>query len=125
VKRLLKIVIVFLTFLFFCCENTPSDKIVNNEKKHTVRYTVETDISKINVTINGKIGNNEIYNGVIPPWEYSFEAEEGDYLYISAGNGVGITLGYTITVNIYKDGTLFKSNTASGVNVKAIAYGTL
>jgi hypothetical protein len=118
-KRLLPIIIIILILFSLGCENNTS----NN--KHIIKYTVETSISTVSVTLNGKIGNNEVYSGVIPPWEYSFESENGDYLYISAVSAVGMALNYTITVNIYKDGVLFKTNTASGVNAKAIAYGTL
>ena len=76
--------------------------------------------SSVNVTYR-EHGTTNQENGVKLPWEHSFPAEAGEFLYISAQNQ-----GRTgkIEVTIHKGDNVFKSAHGKGVFAIATASGT-
>ena len=87
-----------------------------------VEYEVTGSASKVDVTYENEDGGTSQESDVSVPWSYSFKGYSGDFVYISAQNQ-GET--GSVTVTIYKNGSVFKTSTSSGAYVIATASGTL
>lgn len=90
--------------------------------KYHVEYRVTETARSVSVTYQNADGGISQAFGVPLPWSYSFTAEPGTWVYVSAQND-GET-GW-IRVTIYKDGEEFKTSTSSGPYCIATAHGTL
>lgn len=87
----------------------------------TVRYEVTGSAEVVNIDYIDSNGDLAIVNGQETPWEIIFSANKGDQAYLSAKR-TGDT--GTVTVKIYKDGTLFDEDTSTD-DTAATAEGTL
>lgn len=90
----------------------------DGEPAGIVRYLVT---STCTTDIDYRAANNLFLNDqdVASGWEFKFAAEEKDVLFISAT----LNCDGTVTVDIFKDGRKFKTNTASGLEATATAEG--
>lgn len=107
---LISTIIIILNILNSGCLSTTT---------HTVKYEVTGSASKVFVTYENEYGGTS-QEEVYLPWSYTFTAESGDYVYISAQN---LGDSGSVTVTIYKDGEVFKTSTSSGGYVIATASG--
>jgi|SRR6266511_4409220 len=114
-------VTVVLLLAAACDTNTlgPSD---GGGKTHHVLYVVSGMASSALVTFQNENGDTSQQSDVGVPWTYSLDAEEGDFLYISAQNEGDV--GY-ITCEILVDGQQVESNTSSGAYTICTASGSL
>lgn len=87
----------------------------------TVRYEVTGSAESVNIDYLDSNGDLAIVNGQGVPWEITFSANKGDQVYLSAKR-TGET--GTVTVKIYKDGTLLDEDTSTDSSA-ATAEGTL
>ena len=87
----------------------------------TVRYEVNGSAETVNIDYIDSSGDLAIINGQQTPWEITFSANKGDQVYLS-GRRTGET--GTVTVKIYKDGTLLDEDTSTDSSA-ATAEGTL
>jgi tetratricopeptide (TPR) repeat protein len=92
------------------------------EKSSDIKYEVTGSTSMADVTYRNKDGGTSQANGVSIPWSYSFKGSSGKLVYISAQSK---RESGSITVTIYKDGSVFKSSKSSGAYCIAEASGTL
>jgi len=90
------------------------------EKVPEVVYRITGTASTVDVTLNNAQGGTEQYNNVYLPKEYSYDSFSDDFVYISAQNQGEYG---TVTVEIYVNGSLFKTSTSSGAYVIATASG--
>lgn len=89
---------------------------------HTVKYSVTGTAPAVTLIYQYGCRGKTQRSNVTLPWEVTFEGQSNDFVYISAVN-----LGDygTITVNIYKNGKIFKTETVSGPYETVIASGSL
>jgi hypothetical protein len=109
VSLLMALVIALLFSVFTSCDLDTSVE---------VRYEVTASESVYRVTISTAGGGTGQFSDVALPWTYEFTAEEGDFVYVSAG-GYG-----TVTVTIYLDGKVYRTTTSIGSPVIATASGS-
>lgn len=114
-KYLLSLLIAF--FLLVNCGSNPFGSTMCD-----VKYKVTGTAATVDVTIENEDGGCSQFSDVSVPWTYSFEREEGEFVYVSAQNCGNSG---SVTVTIYKDGDTFKTSTSSGAYVIATASGTL
>ena len=88
---------------------------------YNVKYEVTGSASKVFITYQNENGGTSQEEASVP-WSYSFTAESGDFVYVSAQNQGD---NGSVTVTIYKDGEVFKTSTSSGGYVIATADGRL
>lgn len=87
-----------------------------------VEYYVGGSARAADITYaNESEGTSQIANQRLP-WWYVFEADYGQFVYVSAQN---CSRTGTIRVTIYKDGEIFKESVSSGAYVIATASGLL
>lgn len=115
-KFLLLIFVFIMLFVFSGCED------VFGPKFYDVIYKVTGSAITVDVTYANEDGGTSQESDVSVPWSYSFRREEGEFVYISAQNQGESG---SVTVRIYKDGSIFKTSTSSGAYVIATASGTL
>lgn len=77
--------------------------------------------SNCDITYENKGGNTE-QRTVTGSWDYDFEAESGQFVYISAQNNND---NGTVSVRINVDGKSFKDGSSSGAYVIATASGSV
>ncbi|MBA7669777.1 hypothetical protein ES703_77911 [subsurface metagenome] len=117
----MKYLSLFLILFLLClsCELTgPSGPTIYNVEYEVTGFPP----NKVDVTFENESGGTSQYSNVSIPWSYSFEREEGEFVYISAQNQGESG---SITVTIYKNNNILKSSTSSGAYVIATASGTL
>jgi len=113
-KKLLALLLIFV----FVHANAQTDSV----KIHEVKYQVVGIGGPFNVTIADKGGITNQFSGVANGWEYSFEAQKGDFLSISAQN----TASYgNVHVFIFVDGKVFQDALAEGGSATATAKGAI
>jgi len=87
-----------------------------------VEYEVCGSAYTVDVTYENSAGTTSREYGVGVPWSYSFSADPGDYVYISAQN----TGSYgSVTVAIWVDGEIYEAETSESAYCVATARGTL
>ncbi len=89
---------------------------------YDIEYEVTGSASIVDVTYENEDGGTSQTNDVSVPWSYSFRGYSDDFVYVS-GQNQGES--GSITVTIYKDGSIFKSSTSSGSYCIATASGIL
>jgi len=111
---------ILLFLLAVGCSNSTGPK----NKTHAVLYEVQGSTVQVFVTIENEDGGTSQFDKISPPWTYSFpdKKDEGTFVFISAQNQ---TDRGSVTVNIYRDGDLFKTATSTGAYVIAEASGSL
>jgi uncharacterized protein YceK len=88
-----------------------------------IEYRVTGSTSTADLTFENSGGGTSQQSGVTVPWSYTFTANPGDFLYISAQkDGNPAT---DVTVTIYAEGSVFGTSTSSGAYVIATAHGIL
>jgi hypothetical protein len=87
-----------------------------------VKYQVIDSATSFDITFRNEEGKLIETNNAYPPWDYSFQAEAGDTVYVSAQN-----LGQTgsVCVSIWREGEIYKSSTCTGAYCTATASSTL
>jgi hypothetical protein len=87
-----------------------------------VKYQVIGSATSFDITFRNEEGELIERNNAYPPWDYSFQAEAGDTVYVSAQN-----LGKTgsVCARIWREGEIYKSSTCTGDGCTATASGTL
>lgn len=103
-----------LIFLGGCGEDPLSASV-------TVKYEVTGSAVTVNIDYIDSNGDLAIINGQELPWEITFSANKGDQVYLSAKRAGDSG---TVTVKIYKDGTLMDEDTSTD-DTSATAEGTL
>lgn len=114
-RRLIQLTAVLIITMVIGC-STAADS------SHAVRYTVGGTASSFDITYENEDGGTSQKSDVSSGWSYSFEAEEGDFVYISAQN---TTDNGSVEVTIYNNGEVFKTSESEGEYVIATADGTL
>jgi hypothetical protein len=101
---------------FTGCEEPSEPSILD------VKYQVIGSAASFDITFRNEEGELIERNNASPPWDYSFQAEAGDTVYVSAQN-----LGQTgsVCVRIWREGEIYKSSTCTGAYCTATASGTL
>lgn len=112
----MKFIALGLLMLLAGCSN-PLDN------SRSVKYKVTSTAATVNVTFVNGSGDTVQNNGEEPPWEITFSADTGDFVYVSAqmmedGD-------HSVTVTIYSDGDVFDTSTSTGPYAIASASGTL
>ena len=114
--RFLKLAIAAMALGYFAgCGDDPLSASV------TVKYEVTGTASVVNIDYLDSNGDLAIINGQELPWEITFSANRGDQVYLSARR---ISETGTVTVKIFKDGTLLDEDTSTD-DTAASAEGTL
>jgi len=85
-------------------------------------YKVTGSANTVDVTYSNESEGTSQESNVSIPWTYSFEGEEGQFVYISAQNQ-GET--GSVTVTIYRNGKKIETSTSNGAYVIATASGSL
>ncbi len=98
----------------FCILSTGCRKDKNNKVKYTVTC------GSCDLTYNNASGNTE-QRSMTSTWNYEFDAEKGQFLYISAQNN---NQSGDVSVRIDVGGNHFKSATSNGAYVIATASGS-
>lgn len=112
-KKLI-IAAVFLGLLAGCGDDPLNASI-------TVKYEVTGSAESVNIDYVDSNGDLAILNNQAVPWEITFSANSGDQVYLSASRTGDEG---TVTVKIYKDGTLLAENTSTDGSA-ATAEGVL
>ena len=86
-------------------------------------YRASGTATRVSLTYETEDGIEQIGSSALP-WAYSRKADDGDFLSVSAHIIEGGDLD-TVTVQIYKNGDVFKTATSSGFGSIATAAGTL
>jgi hypothetical protein len=87
-----------------------------------IEYTVTGPSStRVSITYQSSSDGSSQVSRAALPWSYSWKADRGDFLYVSAQIVEG---GGTVIASIYKDGDLVDSGQASGFAAIATASGT-
>jgi hypothetical protein len=89
---------------------------------YDIKYEVTGSASTVDITYENADGGTSQANGVSISWSYSFTGHTDDFVYVSAQNNGESG---TVTVTIYKDGSVFKTSTSSGAFCIASASGIL
>ena len=85
-------------------------------------YKVTGSANTVDVTYSNESEGTSQESNVSIPWTYSFDGEEGQFVYISAQNQ-GET--GSVTVTIYRNGKKIETSTSNGAYVIATASGSL
>ena len=85
-------------------------------------YKVTGTANTVDVTYSNESEGTSQESNVSVPWTYSFDGEEGQFVYISAQNQG--TSG-SVTVTIYRNGKKIEKSTSNGAYVIATASGSL
>ena len=102
-----------------CCMMTPLLSMGSPEK--IVTYRVDANLIDCDIIFRaGKTHENTKIESVAMPWEYSFIAESGDYLFLQARELD--REGLVITVQIDIDGETVSSATYEGAGKKKRSY---
>jgi len=118
--RVLPLMIVLL--ILSCSKKKEDESGGSGEVVYQVKYEVTGTAKTVFVTYVNESGGTSQESNVSLPWSYTFTAKPGDFVYISAQNE-GET--GSVTVTIYKNGSIFKTSTSSGAYVIAEASGSL
>ncbi len=102
----LTILMITLTVVLFlsACDTEPLSASL------TVKYEITGTAEKVNIDYIDSNGELVIINNISLPWELTFSANQGDSVFLSAKR-TGTT--GTVTVIIYKDGTVLDEATSS------------
>lgn len=106
-KKVFVFTMVGLIMLFSC--ETP--ETITPKTTRVVMYTVESSPAGFDITYENSSGGTSQEDITGSTWDYSFTANNDDFLYISAQAGNENT---TITVKIFLDGVMAKESTSSG-----------
>ena len=123
-----KLMLIFVAIFFFlraapnCQQNSTSYPHSPSPTVYNVEYKVTGTANKVDIIIENKDGETSMYSDIPIPWSYSFEREQGEFVYISAQN-CGET--GSVTVTIYRDGDVFRTATSDDLWATATVYGTL
>jgi len=85
-------------------------------------YKVTGSANTVDITYSNESEGTSQESNVSTPWTYSFEGEEGQFVYISAQNQGESG---SVTVSIYRNGKKIESSTSNGAYVIATASGSL
>lgn len=121
-----KLMLIFVAIFFFLratpnCQQS-STTYPHSPTVYNVEYKVTGTANKVDIIIENKDGGASMYSDIPIPWSYSFEREQGEFVYISAQN-CGET--GSVTVTIYRDGDVFRTATSDDLWATATVYGTL
>lgn len=114
-KITMSLVCSYLFLAFTSCSNPLSNSV-------SVRYKVSGTAETVDITYENASGGTSQLSEVELPWSITFEANIGDFVYLSAQNQGDEG---SVTVTIYKNGDVFKQSTSEGAYVIATASGTL
>lgn len=115
-----RIVLVAIALAQLACG---SNSAPTNPSLGQIRYDISGTATNVDITYENENGSTSQIGAAPLPWSYAWSgAKHGDFLYISA-QIVNVS-GGAITVTITKDGTLFKSASASGFPSIATASGS-
>jgi hypothetical protein len=105
-------------------DGTGSDVNVDSDDGglYEVTYVVDGDSNRADLTYQNANGDTSQESEVAVPWELSFSAFEGDFLYISAQRGEAPG---DISCTIEVDGVAVETNTSSGPFTICTASGSL
>ena len=115
-KRLIVIIAVFAIFAALISCSSPTD----SKSEHKVLYEVTGTKASL-ITVRNGSGGTERIADVLLPWKKAYLGFKKDhFVFVSAqmaGNG-------SISVHIYVDDKLYKSDSSSGAYVYATASGS-
>jgi hypothetical protein len=106
---------LILLLLFVSCKD---DTAAPENKAKTVKYTLGGSANDYSITYASQGEGTEQIDPVSNTWTYSFTAQPGDFLYISAQNNKASG---SVSVYIYVSGKVEKSATSTGEYVIATA----
>jgi hypothetical protein len=99
-----------------------SCSMVTGSSSYLIEYRITGTAHAASVTYTNEGGGTSQIDSVALPWSYTITAHSNDVPVILAQNQGDSG---TVTVSIYKDGTLWKTSTSSGAYVVADASGLL
>jgi hypothetical protein len=106
-----------IAYAFSGC-NEPSEPSILN-----VKYQVIGSADSIDIIF--KKPERELFverPNASPPWDYSFQAEAGEYVFVSGRNRGESG---SVCVRIWREGKIFRSSTCVGARCEASASGNL
>ena len=101
--------------LFLSCDKKPS-----KPKSYRVKYEVTGTPQEVWVTLENASGGTEQHD-IVPPWDFSFNANAGKWVYISAT----IAVSGNVTVKIYRNVKVLQEATATGKYSSATVSATI
>ncbi|MDY6957652.1 MAG: hypothetical protein SVK08_00710 [Halobacteriota archaeon] len=99
--------------------------VADSVSPHNIKYEVAGIVpgeGLVDVTIQNENGDTSQFSGVPIGWTYEFEAQPGDFVYVSAQNKQDDGI---IIVSIYVDDVVRESNKSEGAYVIAAASDTV
>lgn len=115
-------VLVIIGIAIGVCGKSSNSPTNNQPTTYTVKYEVTGSATSASLTYQNRDGGTSQESDVYLPWTYSFTAEAGDFLYISAQNNGEYG---SVTTTIYLNGTQVKTSTSTGAYVIATASGSV
>jgi hypothetical protein len=120
-KKLYTVITLFAVCCFLSCDDNLSG---SKSKTYSIKYEITGSASSVDITMSNAGGDTEQLSDVPLPWEKAFSVKVEEYsyyfAYISAQNQGNSG---TVTVTIYRNGSVFKTATSSGAYVIATASG--
>lgn len=107
--------ITMIVLATLACDDSNDNSTTSNET-YTVTYWVKGTADSASLTYNNQSGNTEQKSEVDVPWHLKFEAERGQFLYISAQNNGESG---TIKTQIIVDGDVIAESESEGAYVIA------
>jgi hypothetical protein len=95
---------------------------VGGSSSYTVTYVVSGDSRQADVTYQNENGDTSQESAVSVPWQHSFTAAPGEFVYVSAQRG-GAPGNITCTIEL--NGTAVETNTSSGPYTICTASGSV
>ncbi len=112
------IIVVILGIAFGTCGD--GSESPTSPTTYLVKYEVTGSADSVSLTYQNDSGGTSQTSNSYLPWTYTFLAQKGDFVYISAQNNGEYG---SVTVRIYLDSTQVKTSTSSGAYVIATASG--
>lgn len=115
-KKLRIILAITMTILALASCTNSTTSYETYDETYTVTYWVKGTADSASLTYNNQDGNTEQKSEVDVPWHLKFEAEHGQFLYISAQNNGESG---TIKTQIIVDGDVIAESESEGAYVIA------
>lgn len=107
--------IVFIIFAYFFTHPGDASSLTSSTVTHRVNYRV-TGASNFSLTYATESGGTAQISSVKETWNEQFQAQPGQFLYVSVQNGVGYG---SVQCEILIDGTVVKVTKSDGAYVIA------
>ncbi len=113
-----------MVFLSLNCAKNTEPFYGSEDDFFSIRYEITGSATVASVAFINENLKNDLSSRTPIPWTYQFSQKKskGTYLYISAQH---LHQDASLTVTIYKNNSVFKSNTKDGQYAKVEAFGRI